>query len=440
MQQAAGAYVAGLAYGALNARAGALGRKALLGGAVYLGSKVRKMVNKSRRKAGGLQRGRKRRSRYGTRGPMTKLMRTVMNAKRSAGAPLPRGSGKRRNFGPRRRKASRPVGSMDTYLQLPRQNIGRMARMTMKRLEKFTFATAIVRHQGVNRLNGVSATRDAAGFITSTTQPGFYSMLNGTGVGTPLPLHAMLLNTGLVGQAEGNLQQCSLTAQGNTSWSNLTCQTAVGGTVASTYQDEYQSTNIEPSRYIRYKWYDIRMCLYGAVTQPAIWDIWLVKFTQDELVPFGDVESNTSDNRTLANRSAFWQSLIKPATYHPMLPGVHMRKGWRVLKHKRVNIPGSSNDDLDVAPPSVQLRWFYRDGKTYDYHWNNNRLNDVQTEGPQWAPKISNSQVQFMPRPKAQVFLIIRCSNVISDADSLTNWNGVPTYDLVVRARRDHVH
>lgn len=435
MQQAAGAYVAGLAYGALNARAGAFGRKALLGGAVYLGSKVRKMVNPPRRKVGGMQRSR-RRSRYGTRGAMTKFMRTVTNAKRTAGAPLPRGSGKRRNFGPKRRRApKKAVGSMDTYLQLRKQNIGRMARLNTKRLARLSMATAIVRHQGINPLNAVTATRDANGFITTHSQPGYYSMLNEVTNGTAMPLHCMLLNSGIVGQAEGNLQQLSFTPQGNLVWTNLQCQTASGANVASSYQGEYQESSIENSRFIRYAWYDIRLCLYGATSQPAVWDIWLVKFTQDELVPFGDVESLTADNRTLANRSSFWQQLVKPAVFHPMMPAVHSRKGMRVLKHKRVNIPGSSNDDLDVSPPSVQLRWFYRDGRTYDYHWNNNRLNDATVEGPQWAPKISNLESQWQPRPKAGVYLIIRCTNIVDENNS-TNFNGVPTYDMIVRAKR----
>lgn len=118
-----------------------------------------------------------------------------------------------------------------------------------------------------------------------------------------------------------------------------------------------------------------------------------------------------------------------------MMPAVHSRKGMRVLKHKRVNIPGSSNDDLDVSPPSVQLRWFYRDGRTYDYHWNNNRLNDATVEGPQWAPKISNLEVQWQPRPKAGVYLIVRCTNIVDENNS-SNFNGVPTYDMIVRAKR----
>lgn len=442
MQNLAAAYTAGLIYGGVSRAAGRFGAKALALGAVGLGAGIRKMVvRRGKRNAPRKRVFRKRGNPFnratGTRGALTRKYAARMGVTKRPAAAMSLPMAKRRAM-PRRR-APRPTGTMDTYLQYPKQNIGRGLKLTMRKMEKLALSTAIVRHQGINRLNAVTAVRDASGFITSTTQPGFYSMLNGTTAGTALPLHVMLLNSGVVGQTEANLQSAALTPQGNIIWNGLTCQTAAGGTTASSYQGEYQSSNSDPGRFIRYKWYDIRLCLYGAVTQPAIWDVYLVKFTQDELVPFGDVELNTSDTRTLANRSSFWQSVIKPATYHPMMPSVHRNRGMRVLKHKRINIPASSNDDLDVAPPCVQLRWFYRDGRMYDYHWDNPRLTDVTTEGPMWAPKTSNTQVQWQPRPKAGVYLMIRCSNCVSDADTVTNWNGVPTYDLCVRARRDQV-
>lgn len=332
----------------------------------------------------------------------------------------------------KRRKSTRrtgATGSMATYMNAGKVTIGKYRRPTFKKYLKITGCNQTYRFQGVNRLNDVVVTRDANGLVTSVDGAGYFQLTNLTSLNDQ-PLHAYCMNVDPIRNGAVN-HVLSINAAGEVGWGTRIAQSNTGVGGANRYYLEYQNKVPVPQnhRYIRFNWYDIRLCLYGCSAQPAIYDIYVCKFTRDELVPVVGAAANEV-------RDSFWQNMIKPAVYHPMLPTVKgSLKGMRVLKHRRINIPAASNDDLDQAPASVQLRMFVRDGRNYDFAWNADRqVAKADIEGFGWAIRGDGiAEYKDRPRPKAQMYLVIRASNTIGEeGTAITNMN-CPKYDLVLR-------
>lgn len=370
--------------------------------------------------------------------------RLARRTRTRAGSRLARGSraaGKRRQgrIYPRRRapvkrrQATRNFGDSITYM---RKSFGKTKRLTFKKLDNKGTLNYIYRMQGVNRQNTATVTRDpVTGFVTAVTTPGFYT-LNYRREATffDAPIHLWCLN----GKNNSTANIALLLRpnnSGNPTWTNITNSQQANGTLIGNtqFKIEYQNSAAliaeETQRYNRHKWYDIRMNLYGTVTNTVTYDIYLCKFMIDEINPFSDTYKS-DDSRT----HEFWTGQYQSVVYNTLMPRPYGGdRGFMVLKHKRCVIEASNNDELDIAPQCVQLKWFYRDGRIYDYMENAKKALGTQIADGGWAERgtLSSAEMTNFPQPRAQLFLMVKASN--TGDDLIDSIEAKPSYDLIIR-------
>lgn len=311
-----------------------------------------------------------------------------------------------------------------------------MAPLTFKKLDVKATSNFIYRTQGVNRQNTATVTRDpVTGFVTAVTTPGYYSLnYNRNATDLEVPIHLWCLNTKLNSNANiaCKLQPGNL---GNCNWYDITSSQNWNGVGQSNTipQIEYQNSAAviaeEAQRYNRHKWYDIRMNLYGTVTNTVTYDVYLCKFLIDEVNPRSDTYK-ADDART----QEFWTSMYQPVVYNTLMPRSYgANRGFKVIKHKRCVIEAASNDDLDIAPSCVQLKWFYRDGRIYDYMQNAVKASAQTVADGGWARRgfATSNEMTTYPQPRAQLFVMVKASNTGDDLiDSIVT---KPSYDMIIR-------
>jgi len=331
---------------------------------------------------------------------------------------------------------TRSYGASITYL---RQRFGRMRPLTLRKIDNKLANNYIYRLQGVNRQNTATVTRDiVTGFVDSVTTPGFHLLdYNPQPTVTNAPIHLWCLN-GKLKNAGANIgKELNVNDIGHTNWNDILAgQNENGAFVAnSRYQIEYQNTPVsvvpDAERYNRHKWYDIRMNLYGTVTNAVTYDVYVCKLMVDETNPFNPLYAG-NDKRAIE----FWQSLFQPVVYNTLMPQQYQgTRGFVVLKHKRVLIEAAQNDDLDVAPQCVQLKWFYRDGSIYDYMQNATTKGGTAVRDGGWPLRgtITSTEMTDFPQPRACVFLLIRANN--NNNDTTETIQCVPSYDLIIRRK-----
>lgn len=183
---------------------------------------------------------------------------------------------------------------------------------------------------------------------------------------------------------------------------------------------------------IQNAWYDVRMKLYGAKQQSTTFDIFVCRFTRAYMLPIG-AGANVDE---IAARSSFWQWWIRSSVVNSILPGPSsMGRYVKVLKHRRVNIPAASADDLDAVPNNVDVKMFVRDGRIRSY---------ADAEVPQGTEAVFQStafqqQVNFdlsnRPHPLSQLFLVVRATDM--SAVDLVTEDGVitPSFDVCIRRK-----
>lgn len=343
-----------------------------------------------------------------------------------------------------RERVTQNQGSNIHYV---RKDFGRTSRMTAAKFAEKMLYTAVERMQGVRRASNTFVTRDASGIVTSCTLPGYYSLFNSVDAtgNQVMPVHAWLLNSrvGSGATALNQGRQLAFNTTGGTVWSNITAsQTTDGSSVSNTFSKvEYETAplaNPAGIRYSRCVWYDIRLNLYGAFAEPVTYDIWLCTFTKDGLCPVQGPDDQPVNN---FDSQLFWKGIAAPVVYNSILPaGQDARKGMKVLQHKRVVIEASRQDDGDVGPSCQQLKWFYRDGKIYDYLTRGQTANAAALENGGWSVRGATAQTEMfdVPKSRAQIYLVIRATNPVPDdaGGEIVNGMASPSYDLCFRVKK----
>lgn len=206
---------------------------------------------------------------------------------------------------------------------------------------------------------------------------------------------------------------------------------------------ERANNTLRASYHLQHMWYDIRLKLYGCRKQPVTYDIMLVRFTEDYLVPDYNVTASTGPlNVDLITRNQFWQQFCRSATLNTILP---QSQGWsrglRVLRSARYNLTAALSNDLDRVPESVDLKWFVKDSRVLRYSQNQSAYqNQTDINSTGWIQNQDSSFIEDPSSQKARTFLIIRATDMTQTLPGSTgatrdDMDDTPSFDFCVRRK-----
>lgn len=183
---------------------------------------------------------------------------------------------------------------------------------------------------------------------------------------------------------------------------------------------------------IQNHWYDVRLKLYGCSKQAVDYEIMLVQFTHDFLLPIATAAGGSETNI----RNAVWQSMVRKCVSNTIFTGsAEWRKYVRVRKYQRVRIPASQTIDQDIIPTSVNVKWFVRDGRILEYLENLAPFSSATALGTSGFAVLPTTNITDRPKPQSQLFLVIRATDMISESLTDYNYENTPSFDLLVRRK-----
>lgn len=373
----------------------------------------------------------------------------------------------------RRRASNKPSGSGP--LTRSWRKIGRKRKLTVRGLQRLSMISAILRYQGLKRYavnstvaidEGVAEAVGAPDLTLAGTSnssyPGYFVLQNLTQsdtiniVGDVYPLHITCLTSmpnvvtnGHNLHMEMQMRNTATAGVTDMEFAPLNGQLPTG-TPTIYWQYEYASppvssdatvNNIQPnarSKMIEHQWFDIRFILYCQRQAPTMYDIMLVTFADECLDPQltnAQVVALPAEQR--AQRNALWQGLVRNITYNPILPAnPYSFKGMRVIKRQRVTLQASSTDDADRTPDHQIVRWFVKDYRARNYNYGTRSLRSATAvDGPNYIQDLRVNDLQDECHPKQRMYLMIRATNTSPEDALLSDMDGTPSYDMVIRKR-----
>lgn len=181
-----------------------------------------------------------------------------------------------------------------------------------------------------------------------------------------------------------------------------------------------------PGEKDRLLWSDIRLQLYGALNIPIKWHIYFVQFKKSHLCPNSDSTAGTPDE--IAERASFWQSMVKPLLFNPILvqDQKHLRD-LRIIKHDEFDMAPAATTETLVNPHVKTVKYFERWNKLCNYSWNDMEQVDMSNAD---GTQIAIGETRTVLEHKERVYMIIAC-------EAFTNGNFSNTvcgsYDIMVK-------
>lgn len=314
----------------------------------------------------------------------------------------------------------------------------RRKRVPVRKMATIALTKRILRWQRCNAMNRASGTTCPGALLLENRLEGT------TNDNTLAPLHIYCLNSTRNNTATTTAPayELRITDTGGLTFTQIQTVDAAG-VLQNEWQPEYRDsqTSFDPSkRFIHTQWYDIRFLLYGARAQPSVYEIMVVSFKDPHLDPI-ETPSNAQE---VSDRHAFYQGLVRPYMYNPILPshGAHLiQRKLRVWKRMRVTIQPSQNTDVDSTPSSRHVRFFIKENRTYDYMYHADGFSGAGADNllntERWVVQgnVSGDFNEF-PKPLARKWLIIRALNttVTPNGVAATSDN-TPSYDICIRKK-----
>lgn len=342
----------------------------------------------------------------------------------------------------RRRFATRSVTRRPTMQEYSHQIVRskRPRRVTFKIAKALTVDYRILRWQRVLRMNENN--------LGTGNPPGSLSLPNlvpATGNAlAPVWVfdlnHTLNTSTGTAGV--GYMLQ--FTQGGLTTWVSTNSETTAGTLAADPkWQVEYgdSSNTALNKRYYSPRWYDIRLMCHGAMNQPTLYEILVVRFVKDHLTPATD-GFTSSQPENVAEYHGFWQGMAKRLTFNPIVPrqgrGI-VEKGMRVLKRVSFLLPATQSTDNDKNPACRSVRMFVPDGRLLNYQASTPYYTaDNGIFDKSWiATNPTTGERQDVPiSERARTFLIVRAMNTTATVDGVNQTVlNTPSFDIVLRKK-----
>lgn len=163
----------------------------------------------------------------------------------------------------------------------------------------------------------------------------------------------------------------------------------------------------------RLEWIDFRGLFYGVNKRDTDWEISLIQFKDDNLVPVPTDPVATLDAED--SRLFFWMNLARQMTANPIVPQIGRNKRpFRYLFKERIHIPAKSDDVASLN--SVQKKVFARLNKQLNYGWRKTNNVPTGTDGKVASmddPGTYPGQVATVDpllHPRSRVYLMLRAT------------------------------
>lgn len=314
----------------------------------------------------------------------------------------------------------------------------------------FACAKRVMRWQRINRLNDPN--------ITSGV-PGAISINNWNAVGTDCyaPVHVYSLNATwntpeYWSAVCGALRFAEITTPGVPYFQEINSVTNTGtNSTHPGWQGEYQDhpTANQRCKLISPRWYDIRMMCYGCNNQPTKYEIYILKFKNDELLPWDYTSTGTKTAHTSEERTSFWQHFGGgPRMFNPALPTQQRNTLWlsnvRVLRRISFVLNPSLTVENDNNPECKLVRIFQRDGRLLRYAEQGMPFTSETKIGTAEWTEVAGESARYQNDPIRQqdrLFLVIRAMNTTpvdpNLAGAITRAN-TPSYDICIRKKETY--
>lgn len=187
--------------------------------------------------------------------------------------------------------------------------------------------------------------------------------------------------------------------------------------VNSTYWTDFYSggqvSNYKLTEKSILKWSEIRLDLWGSVTQPCVYTLTLCQF--DEAIFPLDPGSTSLVARQAVD---FWDDLSGKLIFNENLrkpPNGNFRNMIKVIDRKQFIINPTATYESDQDPHCKVVRLFYRHNRMVNFAWQT-RVPKTHLDGVDPASAVTfdttyGSEVYTTPQVKARVFLMITCGN-----------------------------
>jgi len=351
--------------------------------------------------------------------------------------------GKRRKIAPMPRQAMPyRMASKANRVNRPRKAGGvrkflkRKSRLSRKKIPikpNLLVPYVIERHQGVRN------ERPDDDPDVGPVPLGYYNINYGQDPGqagaTPFPLYLADLTALNQAGTTPIMHQCVINDDGFVGFNQVFVQTNGLGNVTTRFltEDARHDATGTSVKLAQIPWYDIRLKLYGCRKQSVTYTVSLIKFKRDYM----DWTMTPPAGNELDQRTVWYQGMVRRLTQNTILP---VNNDWKrfvtILKQKVVNIDSGSSDELDRNPPSVDVKWFIRDGKIRNYSEATVRFpSDVQAFNVGWNVR---SQVVVSPVCPARdrVYLMIQATDMTNAAvDPDQDQDSTPSFDCIIRRR-----
>lgn len=174
------------------------------------------------------------------------------------------------------------------------------------------------------------------------------------------------------------------------------------------------------------RWASVQANFWGCKNRATRFLVQLVRFTEDDVIPHHETGAN-------ANRSALFQSIIKPFCFNPIATaGSTQRKYMKVLRSEEFILQPTSTTETDQDPHVKTMRWYIKLNRLLDYATKGTYLSNNADLIDQ-ADYIVNTGTQndTKPKNKSRIFLMVYSTNYVAD-ETQTNAD-TPSFDLSVR-------
>ena len=220
------------------------------------------------------------------------------------------------------------------------------------------------------------------------------------------------------------------TSSSGISWTDVAGQNSAGSlTVPAYWTDVLTSGQATPSNESTacfrdlLSWVRIKLNCYAPTSIPSNWDVSIVQFKDDWLVPkytfdaaqggLNSTQQGAAVNGTdlQTDASNFWQWFLKPYVKNPIdTEATGSQYAKRVIFHRTVKweMQPTLTITSDAAPKSKQVEIFWRPNRICQYDWQ--PTGGIGFDGAVGSYGVNAGNTSTTVRPRDRLYLIIRAS------------------------------